>query len=96
MVLADPEDGSCRDGLRRDGANPNRGAESTLAWLLAAERIRTLRAAAATLATGGATWASGGATWAPPPNAEPTSVRATPDVQPGMSMALMSARSSDT
>jgi hypothetical protein len=29
--------------LRPDAINPNRGAESTLAWLLAVERIRGLR-----------------------------------------------------
>jgi glycosyltransferase involved in cell wall biosynthesis len=43
LPLADPDHGSCRDGLRPDSINPNRGAESTLAWLLAVERIRGLR-----------------------------------------------------
>ena len=33
VVLADPGDGGCRDGLHPDRANANRGAESTLAWL---------------------------------------------------------------
>ena len=31
MPLADPDDGSCRDGLGPDGVNGNMGAESTLA-----------------------------------------------------------------
>jgi glycosyltransferase involved in cell wall biosynthesis len=43
IALADPERGSCRDGLGADGANRNEGAESTLAWLLSVERIRELR-----------------------------------------------------
>ena len=42
MPLADPDDGSCRDGLGPDGANGNMGAESTLAWLIAVERMRAL------------------------------------------------------
>lgn len=40
MPLADPDDGSCRDGLGPDGVNGNMGAESTLAWLVAVERMR--------------------------------------------------------
>lgn len=32
--MADPSDGSCCDGLNEDGPNRNRGAESTLAYLL--------------------------------------------------------------
>jgi glycosyltransferase involved in cell wall biosynthesis len=43
LPLADPRRGTCRDGLNEDGINPNQGAESTLVWLLAAERIRELR-----------------------------------------------------
>ena len=43
LPLADPDDGSSCDGLLASGVNPNRGAESTLAWLLLAERIRELR-----------------------------------------------------
>nr|WP_017554798.1 hypothetical protein [Heyndrickxia coagulans] len=34
--LADPSDGSCCDGLGPNGPNPNRGAESTLSYLLTA------------------------------------------------------------
>lgn len=34
IPLADPSDGSCCDGLTPDGPNPNRGAESTLSYLL--------------------------------------------------------------
>ena len=41
--LADPSTGGCRDGLAPSGANPNQGAESTLAWLLSVERVRELR-----------------------------------------------------
>jgi hypothetical protein len=44
LALADPERGACRDGLNQDGVNENQGAESTLVWLLAVERIRELRA----------------------------------------------------
>lgn len=43
LVVADPARGGCHDGLLRDGLNPNEGAESTLAWLLALERTRLLR-----------------------------------------------------
>ncbi len=43
IALADPERGACRDGLGVDGPNGNKGAESTLAWLLVVERIRALR-----------------------------------------------------
>jgi hypothetical protein len=35
--MIDPETGGCYDGLRPDGVNPNQGAESLLAWLLAWE-----------------------------------------------------------
>lgn len=48
--VADPELGGCRDGLGIDGLNENMGAESTLAWLLAVERMRALRAAVAAAA----------------------------------------------
>lgn len=34
LPLADPSDGSCQDGLNQNGVNPNRGAESTLSYLL--------------------------------------------------------------
>jgi hypothetical protein len=42
IALADPDRGACRDGLGADGANPNEGAESTVAWLLSVERMREL------------------------------------------------------
>lgn len=42
MPLADPDDGSCRDGLGPEGVNGKMGAESTLAWLVAVERMRPL------------------------------------------------------
>ncbi len=42
-VVADPVRGACGDGLTPDGVNTNEGAESTLMWLIAAERIRVLR-----------------------------------------------------
>jgi hypothetical protein len=34
VLMVDPEDGSCCDGLGEHGANRNRGAESTLAFLI--------------------------------------------------------------
>jgi hypothetical protein len=34
VPMADPADGSCQDGLTPDGPNSNRGAESTLSYLL--------------------------------------------------------------
>jgi hypothetical protein len=43
VQLADPLRGACRDGLTPSGANANEGAESTLMWLTALERIRALR-----------------------------------------------------
>jgi len=43
ISLADPSAGGCRDGLAPSGANPNQGAESTLAWLFSVERVRELR-----------------------------------------------------
>ena len=46
--LHDAETGGCRDGLRRDRANANQGAESTLAlWLSVAEYGRASRLAVA-------------------------------------------------
>jgi hypothetical protein len=38
--LADVPDGSCQDGLGEHDINPNRGAESTLAWLTSVEIVR--------------------------------------------------------
>ncbi|MET0772779.1 MAG: hypothetical protein ABWZ82_06830 [Candidatus Limnocylindrales bacterium] len=46
-AIADPDDGSCRDGLGERDVNPNRGAESTLAWLLSVETAARLAASAA-------------------------------------------------
>ena len=36
VSLLDPETGGCHDGLTPHGVNRNQGAESTLAWLMAA------------------------------------------------------------
>jgi hypothetical protein len=41
--VADPLRGAGYDGLTAQGINTNQGAESTLMWLIAAERIRRLR-----------------------------------------------------
>jgi len=41
--IADPARGACSDGLTSTGVNTNEGAESTLVWLIAAERIRAMR-----------------------------------------------------
>ena len=41
--VADPASGACRDGIGAAGVSVNQGAESTLMWLIAAERIRVLR-----------------------------------------------------
>ena len=43
VPVADPERGGCHDGLTPTGVNANQGAESTLMWLIAAERTRALR-----------------------------------------------------
>jgi hypothetical protein len=43
MQVADPDRGGCHDGLTPDGVNANQGAESTLMWLMATERMRALR-----------------------------------------------------
>jgi hypothetical protein len=43
MQVADPDRGGCHDGLTHNGVNPNQGAESTLMWLMAVERVRALR-----------------------------------------------------
>jgi hypothetical protein len=37
------ERGACHDGLTPSGLNGNQGAESSLMWLIALERIRQLR-----------------------------------------------------
>jgi hypothetical protein len=42
--LADPADGSCCDGLTPDGPNANRGAESTIAWMLTEAIVRRMTA----------------------------------------------------
>jgi hypothetical protein len=43
VQIADPARGACSDGLASTGVNTNEGAESTLVWLIAAERIRLMR-----------------------------------------------------
>jgi hypothetical protein len=43
LIVADVERGGCRDGLGPLGLNRNQGAESTLAWLAAVERMRVMR-----------------------------------------------------
>lgn len=48
VPVAVPAAGACHDGLEPDGVNRNQGAESTLAWLMALERIRAVRRLAAT------------------------------------------------
>jgi hypothetical protein len=58
VPLADPARGACHDGLTPRGANLNEGAESTLMWLTALERVRALReATSATRA--GVPWSEG-------------------------------------
>ena len=42
-VIALPERGACHDGLTPSGVNRNQGAESSLMWLIALERIRQVR-----------------------------------------------------
>jgi len=42
--VAIPERGASFDGLTPEGVNTNQGAESTLMWLIASERIRAFRA----------------------------------------------------
>lgn len=42
IALADPETGSCRDGLHPDRANENCGGESVVSYLLALAQIRQL------------------------------------------------------
>ena len=46
VVLADPANGSCHDGLTEAGPNANHGAESTLMWLTALEMMREVRRSA--------------------------------------------------
>jgi glycosyltransferase involved in cell wall biosynthesis len=46
MTLIDPESGSCSDGLHPDRANENKGAESTLSYLLGLVEIRQFKRAA--------------------------------------------------
>jgi hypothetical protein len=41
--VADPARGACRDGITPSGVNTNEGAESTLMWLIALEKVRALR-----------------------------------------------------
>jgi hypothetical protein len=44
VAVAIPGRGASFDGLTPEGVNVNQGAESTLMWLIASERIRALRA----------------------------------------------------
>jgi hypothetical protein len=44
-AVAEPASGACRDGIGPGGASHNRGAESTLMWQMACERMRVLRGA---------------------------------------------------
>lgn len=41
--VAEPDRGASHDGLTADGINANQGAESTLMWLMALERVRAIR-----------------------------------------------------
>ena len=43
VPVAEPERGACHDGLTPRGVNANQGAESTLMWLTAVERMRALK-----------------------------------------------------
>jgi hypothetical protein len=43
VPLADPATGGCHDGLTTRGVNLNEGAESTLMWQIALERVRIAR-----------------------------------------------------
>ena len=52
--LYDEETGGCRDGLGAGGANPNEGAESTLALIGALQQARRVQAAARSAASSGA------------------------------------------
>ena len=47
VPIAVPERGACFDGLTPHGVNTNQGAESTLMWLIALERMRAVRSAPA-------------------------------------------------
>ena len=61
-MVADAARGGCHDGLGPDGCNVNQGAESTLAWLAAVERIRIMRGrwSAAGTSSGAAPFRLGG------------------------------------
>lgn len=43
VMVADPAEGACHDGLSPSGVNRNQGAESTLMWLTVVERVRAMR-----------------------------------------------------
>jgi glycosyltransferase involved in cell wall biosynthesis len=47
IALADPQTGSCRDGLHPDRANENRGGESVVCYLLGVAEMRQLARVAA-------------------------------------------------
>ncbi|HEY8347664.1 MAG TPA: glycosyltransferase family 4 protein [Symbiobacteriaceae bacterium] len=40
VSMVDEDTGGCHDGLEEDGVNPNQGAESSLAWLMAAYALQ--------------------------------------------------------
>jgi hypothetical protein len=46
VAVADPATGGCHDGLTTRGVNMNEGAESTLMWQIALERVRIARSEA--------------------------------------------------
>lgn len=48
VPVAIPIQGACFDGLTPRGVNTNQGAESTLMWLIASERIRAVRGGSST------------------------------------------------
>ncbi len=56
VPVADPVRGACHDGLTARGVNDNQGAESTLMWLSAAERIVAFRTAVAVRAHAAGDW----------------------------------------
>jgi glycosyltransferase involved in cell wall biosynthesis len=71
-ALADPETGSCSDGLHPDRSNGNKGAESVLSYLLSLVAIRRLKRMTAMDRTKPASkFASGDVGRMPPPRTTP-------------------------
>lgn len=56
LPVADPVRGACHDGLTAKGCNANQGAESTLMWLNAVERMAALRDAVQARARDAGDW----------------------------------------